>query len=579
LAASRCLIDFFIGLLAHANIGLRPCGVALSIDLAGNPTCSRHRPQSTWRWKALVLLIVTEFLILSVRFDSGSIEKLDQAGATLIGFTPVVGQLLIALAVALVVFSGERLHGMLARLMAQAADKPFAQWPLWMHLVMFAVVFQLTGAVLEGSVIRGRLFWISIWICSVLTWFFCWFAAVLPIPFWRDLIWQSRSVLGIGATVSVAAVIAGRAVESLWEPLAYSTLWVVENILHVFYSDVVSQIEDLVVGTSRFSVVIAPSCSGYEGIGLILVFLSVFLWTFRRNFRFPAALALLPIAVVTIWATNALRIAALVAIGTSISPDIAAGGFHSQAGWLTFNIVSLGFVATAWRVSWFRSEQIESAASVANPTAPYLIPFLSLVATAMITGAISNGLDKLYALRVVTAGAALCYYARHYRQEGILSWTFSWISIAIGAAVFAIWMAAEPFFGAGSAAHQIMEKQLAGMSTAAVIAWLVCRAVGSVLIVPLVEELAFRGYLTRRLVNADFEKVSLGQFSWFGFLVSSIVFGLMHGRWLAGTVAGILFALAMYRRGRLTDAVVAHATANGLITIYVLTTGEWAVWS
>jgi membrane protease YdiL (CAAX protease family) len=54
---------------------------------------------------------------------------------------------------------------------------------------------------------------------------------------------------------------------------------------------------------------------------------------------------------------------------------------------------------------------------------------------------------------------------------------------------------------------------------------------------------------------------------------------LLHGRWLAGTVAGLLFAAALYRRGRLMDAVVAHATANALITAYVLTTGQWSIWS
>jgi hypothetical protein len=39
------------------------------------------------------------------------------------------------------------------------------------------------------------------------------------------------------------------------------------------------------------------------------------------------------------------------------------------------------------------------------------------------------------------------------------------------------------------------------------------------------------------------------------------------------------FALALYQRRALGDAVVAHATANGLIAVYVLATGRWSVWS
>ena len=64
------------------------------------------------------------------------------------------------------------------------------------------------------------------------------------------------------------------------------------------------------------------------------------------------------------------------------------------------------------------------------------------------------------------------------------------------------------------------------------------------------------------------------------FLVSSLLFGAMHGRlWLAGTVAGMAFAAALYRRGALADAVQAHATTNGLLLVYAIVTGRWAVWS
>ena len=52
----------------------------------------------------------------------------------------------------------------------------------------------------------------------------------------------------------------------------------------------------------------------------------------------------------------------------------------------------------------------------------------------------------------------------------------------------------------------------------------------------------------------------------------------MHGRFVAGTLAGVALALTFGRRGQLADAIVAHGTANGLIAVYVLTTGHWSVW-
>jgi CAAX prenyl protease-like protein len=105
------------------------------------------------------------------------------------------------------------------------------------------------------------------------------------------------------------------------------------------------------------------------------------------------------------------------------------------------------------------------------------------------------------------------------------------------------------------------------------------RAIGSIVAVPIAEELAFRGYLTRRFIADDFEQVPLGAFTWYSLILSSLLFGLLHGRWLAGTLAGVLFAVALYRRGRMLDAIIAHATANALVTMYVLYTQNWAAWS
>jgi CAAX prenyl protease-like protein len=110
--------------------------------------------------------------------------------------------------------------------------------------------------------------------------------------------------------------------------------------------------------------------------------------------------------------------------------------------------------------------------------------------------------------------------------------------------------------------------------------WLVFRVIGSVIAVPFAEELAFRGYLMRRLISADWNDIPTTRFTWISLLVSSALFGALHpGRWLAGTLAGVLFAIALYRRGNVLDAVVAHAMANALIAAYVLSTGSWGLWS
>jgi CAAX prenyl protease-like protein len=101
-----------------------------------------------------------------------------------------------------------------------------------------------------------------------------------------------------------------------------------------------------------------------------------------------------------------------------------------------------------------------------------------------------------------------------------------------------------------------------------------------VITVPIAEELVFRGFIPRRISSVDFHTLPLGVFTWSSFLISSALFGAFHGKlWIAGVIAGMSFAVALYRRGSLGDAVQAHATTNGLIALYAFTTGQWSVWS
>src|SRR5262249_56450267 len=103
----------------------------------------------------------------------------------------------------------------------------------------------------------------------------------------------------------------------------------------------------------------------------------------------------------------------------------------------------------------------------------------------------------------------VCY--RAYCVAG--RWTPSWEGAALGVGVFLLWMALEPGFWEGTletgwpAALEAAPAFWAG-------AWIVLRIVGSVVFVPVAEELAFRGFLLRRLQSSDFEGVSPRRFTW-----------------------------------------------------------------
>ena len=104
------------------------------------------------------------------------------------------------------------------------------------------------------------------------------------------------------------------------------------------------------------------------------------------------------------------------------------------------------------------------------------------------------------------------------------------------------------------------------------------RVHGSVITVPISEELLFRGYLLSRLACHEIILEGRIAFSWVALVLSSILFGLFHADWVAGIVAGLIFGLVRYRSDSIKDAVIAHACANLLLSIYVMSSGNWSLW-
>jgi membrane protease YdiL (CAAX protease family) len=78
---------------------------------------------------------------------------------------------------------------------------------------------------------------------------------------------------------------------------------------------------------------------------------------------------------------------------------------------------------------------------------------------------------------------------------------------------------------------------------------LTTRILSAVLVVPVAEELTFRGFVMRPLISERFEWADWQKFTWLSFVISSIAFGLLHGRmWLAGSLVGLVFAYAVAPR-------------------------------
>jgi exosortase E/protease (VPEID-CTERM system) len=386
-----------------------------------------------------------------------------------------------------------------------------------------------------------------------------WAVAVLPPRAWPTVLWGGRWVwLAAGGVAAVASLVA-RAAREEWDLLSGPTMRAAYALLRLILPDVEYKPEVRLLGTPKFPVEVGVPCSGYEGLGLMAVYLVVYLILFRHGLRFPRAFLLVPIALAAVWAANVVRLVALVWIGDQVSPSLALGGFHSQAGWVGFNAVALGLLVLAHRSRLF-NRQTTRGAGGPDATLAYLAPLLGAIVVQMLAAAFSPRPSDFYPLRALLAGVLLVYFWRRYdvlRTPGRGSALAGLVwAVAAGTGVFALWAAlvpTEPLLTPGD------------WPAWATALWLVAKAIGFVVITPLAEELAFRGYLMRRLISSDFEKVPSGQFTWLSFVASSILFGMMHGEWLAGILAGAGYGLVVVRTSRVRDAVAAHALTNGLL--------------
>jgi CAAX prenyl protease-like protein len=109
---------------------------------------------------------------------------------------------------------------------------------------------------------------------------------------------------------------------------------------------------------------------------------------------------------------------------------------------------------------------------------------------------------------------------------------------------------------------------------------LILRLARTALVVPLLEEIFWRGFLLRYLIDEKFETVPMGAYAWKANAVVVIGFMLEHSSqdWAAALVAGLLYNVVAYRTRSLSCCVLAHAVTNALLAGFILSTRQWGFW-
>jgi CAAX prenyl protease-like protein len=151
--------------------------------------------------------------------------------------------------------------------------------------------------------------------------------------------------------------------------------------------------------------------------------------------------------------------------------------------------------------------------------------------------------------------------------------------IAIGLLVFVLWIAPQAFFGFAPRTEGFNPDIFAGQ-TAPYWFTVTFRFLRLVIVVPLIEEIFWRGFLLRYLINEKFDEVPFGTFSWVSFAIVTLAFCFAHSSadWPAALVTGVLYNWVAYRTKSLSTCVITHALTNALLGGWIIYTKQWGFW-
>ena len=158
-------------------------------------------------------------------------------------------------------------------------------------------------------------------------------------------------------------------------------------------------------------------------------------------------------------------------------------------------------------------------------------------------------------------------------------------SIALGLAVCALWVAPD-LLVPGWRSHWLFQNSITGTVTTSIApaelanpVVLALRVMRAALLVPILEELFWRGFLPRWIVNNDWQKVQLGTYNAMAFIVTALLFASEHGPyWEVGLLCGLIYNWWMWRTRSLGDLILVHGVTNAALSGFVLATGKYEYW-
>jgi CAAX prenyl protease-like protein len=244
-----------------------------------------------------------------------------------------------------------------------------------------------------------------------------------------------------------------------------------------------------------------------------------------------------------------------------------------------------------------RPEHSERAASTApgnkkglaghSDIVPYLAPMIAYVALGALESYLPSNDGQpspvWYPLAYTARVVVVALVAWRYRAtwSDFRPWpsaAATALAVLIGMIVWGLWVGLDSLYPALPFLSTRVAFDLSVMSRASRWAFVAVRMLGLVVIVPLVEELFWRSFLIRWLIDQEFERVAIGRITPVAGVVTSVSFALVHPEWLPALLTGALWVWLLAKTRSLGACLVSHATANLALGLYVIAAGDWKYW-
>jgi CAAX prenyl protease-like protein len=216
-------------------------------------------------------------------------------------------------------------------------------------------------------------------------------------------------------------------------------------------------------------------------------------------------------------------------------------------------------------------------------TAPFFA-FIALFALGSLVGSLFEGQAAwyvatpnfwLFPLQTLVSGGLLWHWRRQYESSPVQQPLFT---IGAGLLALAVWVVPQIMLK--------MPPRLEGFNPEHFGLggpyWLnlSLRLIRMVVVVPIIEELFWRGFLLRFLIDQDFLKVPVGTYSRLSFWVVTAGFCLEHqpADYAGAILTGMLYNYVAYRTKSIGSCILAHAVTNAALAAYVLYTRQWGFW-